>query len=51
LYLYVGQERFKLSKGEAGDVLGDSGDLERKRLGDLIQQLMMKTKPELELPA
>jgi len=50
-YLYVGQERFKLAKGEVYDMLGDGGDLERKRLGDFIQRSIMKTKLEPKLPS
>jgi HIV Tat-specific factor 1 len=39
-YLYAGQERFKRSKGEGDEVLGDGEDSERKRLDDFAQWLM-----------
>jgi len=39
-YLYAGQERFKRSKGEDDDILGDGADSERKRLDDFAQWLM-----------
>jgi HIV Tat-specific factor 1 len=39
-YLYTGQQRFKRSKGEDDDMLGDGADSERKRLDDFAQWLM-----------
>jgi len=39
-YLCTGQRRFKRSKGEDGDILGDGADSERKRLDDFAQWLM-----------
>jgi len=39
-YLYNGQERFKRSKGEEDDMLGDGADSERRRLDDFAQWLM-----------
>jgi len=39
-YLYMGQQRFKRSKGKDGDMLGDGADSERKRLDDFAQWLM-----------
>lgn len=39
-YLYTGQERFKRSKGEDDDMLGDGADPERKRLDDFAQWLI-----------
>lgn len=39
-YLYTGQERFKRSKGEDDDMLGDGADEERKRLDEFAQWLM-----------
>lgn len=39
-HLYMGQQRFKRSKGEGDDTLGDEADSERKRLDDFAQWLM-----------
>ncbi|KAF9650859.1 hypothetical protein BDM02DRAFT_3185018 [Thelephora ganbajun] len=39
-YLYTGQQRFKRSKGEDDDMLGDGVESERKRLDDFAQWLM-----------
>jgi len=39
-YLCVGEQRFKRSKGEDNDVLGDGVDSERKFLDDPAQRLM-----------
>lgn len=36
----MGQQRFKRSKGEGDDTLGDEADSERKRLDDFAQWLM-----------
>jgi len=39
-YLCTGEQRFKRSKGEDNDVLGDGADSERKFLDDPAQRLM-----------
>ena len=39
-YLYAGQQRFKRTKGEDDDMLGDGADSERKRLDDFAEWLM-----------
>jgi len=39
---YVGQERFKHSKGEADDARGDGADSDRNRLDDLTQRSMIE---------
>ena len=41
-YLHTGQRRFKHSKGEDDDMLGDGADLERRCLDDFSQWLMNK---------
>jgi len=39
-FLYTGKQRFKRSKDEADDMLGDGADSERQRLDDFAQWLM-----------
>jgi len=39
---YVGQERFKHSKGEADDARGDGADSDRNRLDDLTRRSMIE---------
>jgi len=39
-HLYTGQQRFKRSKGEDDDMLGDGPESERKRLDDFAQWLL-----------
>lgn len=39
-YLYTGLQRFKRSKGEDDDMVGDGADSERKRLDDFAEWLM-----------
>jgi len=39
-YLYTGLQRFKRSKGEEDEMLGDGADSEGKRLDDFAQWLM-----------
>jgi len=39
-FLYTGQQRFKRSKGEDDDMLGEGPESERKRLDDFAQWLL-----------